>query len=252
MADNKSGIGIIIVVVAALGLGLSFATGQFASQSAPDAPPAAQAAAPTAATQDPDPSQPTLIVVGDSLSAGYGLASLDQTWVALLQQRLNEQEYGIRVINASISGDTSQGGATRLPAALERHAPIVVVIELGGNDGLRGIALDVMQNNFERMIDASIAAGAKPVLLGMRIPLNYGERYTQAFEQLYVTLSDRYNLPLEPFFLKDVALDPELMQSDGIHPTAEAQPLMLERAWPVIQQAIDAQLPRAARSGTGE
>ncbi|MEO0575587.1 MAG: arylesterase [Pseudomonadota bacterium] len=237
MSDNKSGIGIIIAVVFSLGLALSYLTGQFAATPPPDAQRGTDTSATIAAQTETD-SRDTLLVVGDSLSAGYGLASLDDTWVALLQQRLDTKGYGIRVINASISGDTSEGGATRLPATLTRHTPVIVVIELGGNDGLRGISLDVMQRNFERMIDASIEAGAQPVLLGMRIPLNYGARYTEAFEALYVELSERYKLPLVPFFLSDVALDPQLMQSDGIHPTAAAQPLMLERAWPAIEQAL--------------
>lgn len=237
MSDNKTGIGIIIAVVFSLGLALSYLTGQFATAPPADAQQTSNVSSAPVPAQGTEP-QDTLLVIGDSLSAGYGLASLDETWVALLAQRLDDKEYGIRVINASISGDTSEGGATRLPAALERHQPVIVVIELGGNDGLRGISLDVMQENFERMIDASIAAGAQPVLLGMRIPLNYGARYTEAFEALYVTLSERYSLPLVPFFLSDVALDPQLMQSDGIHPTAAAQPLMLERAWPAIEQAL--------------
>ena len=189
-----------------------------------------------------DTAEPVLLVVGDSLSAGYGLASIDDSWVSLLQQRLQREGYGIRVVNASISGDTTRGGVARLPAALARHQPVAVVIELGGNDGLRGFPLEEMRDNLERMISASQDIGANVLLLGIMIPPNYGQRYTDAFEAQFVELSQRFDVPLVPFFLEDVALRPELMQSDGIHPNEAAQSLMLDRVWPKLETLVEAAL----------
>ena len=186
--------------------------------------------------------RPTLLVVGDSLSAGYGLTDVDDGWVALLQKRLDDNSLALRVVNASISGDTSAGGAARLPAAIERHQPEVVIIELGGNDGLRGLPLDVMQQNFESMINASQAIGAEVILFGMMIPPNYGERYTQEFTDQYATLSSRFDTALVPFFLENVALDASLMQADGIHPNEQAQPIMLDAVWPTIETVVRRQL----------
>ncbi|MEN7341808.1 MAG: arylesterase [Pseudomonadota bacterium] len=182
--------------------------------------------------------RPALLVVGDSLSAGYGLTDVADGWVALLQGRLDDTGLPMRVVNASISGDTSAGGAARLPAAIERHQPQVVIIELGGNDGLRGLPLDVMQQNFESMINASQAIGAEVILFGMMIPPNYGERYTQAFIDQYKTLSSEFDTALVPFFLEDVALDASLMQADGIHPNEQAQPIMLNAVWPTIETVV--------------
>lgn len=230
MSARKS-VSVVIGVVGVLAAVLTFVPMSFESSATTDAPAATQESA-------TDDERPTLIIVGDSLSAGYGLADVADGWVALLQRRLDELDYGIRVVNASISGDTTQGGDARLPAALQAHSPRVVVIELGGNDGLRGIAIDVTRRNLQSMVTAAQDSGAKVALLGMRIPPNYGQRYIEQFEATFAEIADENALPMEPFFLAGVALDPNLMQSDGIHPNAEAQPDMLERAWPVIRDAI--------------
>jgi acyl-CoA thioesterase-1 len=182
--------------------------------------------------------KPVVLIVGDSLSAGYGVA-VDSTWVALLQKRLAAQGYGYRVVNASISGDTTGGARTRLPRALELHKPAVVILELGGNDGLRGLPLRQVRENFEFLIERSQAAGAKVVLVGMRMPPNYGAAYADGFHALYGELAKRYGTPLLGFFLEGVALDEKLMQADGIHPTAAAQPRLLDNLWPVLSQVLE-------------
>jgi acyl-CoA thioesterase-1 len=176
----------------------------------------------------------TVLVLGDSLSAGYGIR-VEEGWVALLQKRLQSEGYGYRVVNASVSGETTSGGLNRLPRALEVHRPAVVIIELGGNDGLRALPLETTRANLVRMVELSQAAGAKPLLLGMKIPPNYGPRYTNGFEAVFARTAERYRLPYVPFFLEKVALREGMMQSDGIHPTARAQPLMLEAVWPKLR-----------------
>jgi len=180
---------------------------------------------------------PVVLVVGDSLSAGYGVA-VDATWVALLQKRLAAQGYGYRVVNASISGDTTGAARVRLPRALELHKPAIVILELGGNDGLRGLPVRTVRENFEFLIEHSQAAGAKVVLVGMRMPPNYGAAYADAFHALYGELASRYGTPLVGFFLEGVALDDKLMQADGIHPTAAAQPRLLDNLWPVLSPVL--------------
>jgi acyl-CoA thioesterase-1 len=180
---------------------------------------------------------PTILVLGDSVSAGYGLAS-DEGWVALLQNRLKSQGYGYRVVNASVSGETTTGGLARLSRALTVHRPQIVIVELGGNDGLRALPLETSRRNLERIIEASQAAGARVLLLGMKIPPNYGPRYSQGFEQLFRDLARRYRLPFEPFFLEPIALAPGMMQADGLHPTAKAQPVMLDTVWPVLKPML--------------
>ncbi|MGH8177012.1 MAG: arylesterase [Steroidobacter sp.] len=181
--------------------------------------------------------KPVLLVVGDSLSAGYGVP-IDATWVTLLQRRLASQGYGYRVVNASVSGETTGGARARLPRALELHKPAVVILELGGNDGLRGLPLRQVRDNFEFMIGESLAAGAKVVLVGMRMPPNYGPVYADQFHGLYRGLADKHDLPLVDFFLEGVALDANLMQSDGIHPTSAAQPRLLNNLWPALRKVI--------------
>lgn len=180
-----------------------------------------------------------MLVLGDSLSAGYGI-DVDQSWPALLQSRLASQGYEHRVVNASVSGETSEGGIQRIGEALERYAPEVVVLELGGNDGLRGFPPDRLRQNLGGIIEQSLQAGAGVALLGIRIPSNYGPRYTARFEGVYRELAEHYGVPWIEFFMDGVALDNSLMQDDGIHPNAEAQPRLLENAWPVIQQALKA------------
>ena len=181
--------------------------------------------------------QPVVLVVGDSLSAGYGVA-VDSTWVALLQKRLAAQGYGYRVVNASVSGDTTGAARTRLPRALELHHPAIVILELGGNDGLRGLPLRQVRENFQFLIERSRAAGAQVVLIGMCMPPNYGAAYAEGFHALYGELARGYGTPLVGFFLDGVALDENLMQADGIHPTADAQPRLLDNLWPALQQVL--------------
>jgi acyl-CoA thioesterase I len=181
--------------------------------------------------------KPVILVVGDSLSAGYGVA-VDATWVALLERRLTNQGYGYRVVNASISGDTTGGALNRLPRALEVHHPAIVILELGGNDGLRGLPLRQVRTNFEAMLTLTKKQGAQPVLIGMRMPTNYGPAYTEGFHALYGELANKYGAPHVDFFLDKVALDPELMQADGIHPTAKAQPILLDNVWPVLKPIL--------------
>ena len=176
---------------------------------------------------------PTILVVGDSLSAAYGMR-VEQGWVALLQDRLKAKGYGQRVVNASASGETTGGALARLPRALERHRPQVVILELGGNDGLRGLPIADVRGNFEQLIALSQRAGAKVLLVGMRIPPNYGPAYTQSFHALYGELAARHKLPLVPFFLDGIALDDGLMQEDGLHPNAAAQPKLLDQVWPKL------------------
>ncbi|MNH26027.1 Esterase TesA precursor [compost metagenome] len=179
----------------------------------------------------------TLLVVGDSISAGFGLDSR-LGWVSLLQTRLKNEGFADQVVNASISGDTSAGGRARLPALLAAHKPALVVLELGGNDGLRGQPPQQLQQNLAAMIDSAQKEGAKVVLLGMRLPPNYGVRYTTAFAQVYEQLSVQKQVPLVPFFLEGVGGVPEMMQADGIHPTQGAQQRLLENAWPAIKPLL--------------
>ena len=173
---------------------------------------------------------PSIVILGDSLSAAYGM-EISQSWPSLLQQRLIENGYAHRIFNSSIAGDTTQGGATRLPRLLDKNQPDVVILELGGNDGLRGLPIEVTGNNLSSMIEQSQSAGASVILSEMRIPPNYGRTYTEKFNTLYTTLADEYGVSLLPFLLDDIALEPGLMMADGIHPTAEAQPLILEKVW---------------------
>ena len=182
---------------------------------------------------------PTVVVFGDSLSAGYGI-DVDQSWTTLLQTRLESQGYEHRVINASISGETTEGGKTRISLALENFKPALVILELGGNDGLRGFPTEVMKNNIRTIIETTRDYGAAIVILGIRIPTNYGTRYTQAFENVYRELAQELDIPWIEFFMDGVALNDDLMQDDGIHPNATAQPLLLDNAWPIIRQALSA------------
>jgi acyl-CoA thioesterase-1 len=179
----------------------------------------------------------TVLVVGDSISAALGLDTR-QGWVALLQNRLQEGGFVHQVVNASISGDTSSGGLARLPALLAQHRPQLVIIELGGNDGLRGQAPGQLQQNLARMVDASTAAGAKVLLLGMRLPPNYGQRYTQAFAQVFSDVAADKQVPLVPFLLEGVGGVPGMMQADGIHPAVAAQPQMLQNVWPALEPLL--------------
>jgi acyl-CoA thioesterase I len=190
----------------------------------------------TAATGHAAPT-PAVLVFGDSLSAGYGI-DVDQSWVALLQARLHSQGYEHRVINASISGETTEGGKIRIRQALDNFDPELVILELGGNDGLRGFPTQVIEENLRTIIATARDHGAAIVILGIRIPTNYGPRYTQAFEGVYRNLAEELSVPWIEFFMEGVALNDDLMQEDGIHPTAEAQQILLDNAWPIIRKAL--------------
>lgn len=177
------------------------------------------------ANSEPWEGQPTVLVLGDSISAGFGVPD-QQGWVTLLQSSLEQQVPHVRVINASSSGETTAGGAARLGGLIQQHRPDLLVIELGGNDALRGTPLRVIRNNLVRMIEAAENEGVMVLLLGMRIPPNYGPAYTQGFARLYAELADERDTLLLPFLLDGIATQDDMMQADGIHPTAKAQPLM--------------------------
>ena len=179
----------------------------------------------------------TIVVVGDSLSSGYGLIA-EQSWVAMLRERLDAEAYGYDVVNASIAGDTSSGGLARLPRLLEQHSPAVVVIELGGNDGLRGQPVETLRANLAKMIELSQQRGARVLLAGMQIPPNYGPAYTRSLTAVYPELAMRYRVTLVDFLLDGVALHPELMQHDGIHPNAAGQKIVLENVWRVLRGVL--------------
>lgn len=183
-------------------------------------------------------SDDTILVMGDSLSAAYGVET-DTAWVNLLRNRLDDQDQdGWQVINASISGETTDGGARRLPDLLDKHQPEIVIIELGGNDGLRGFQPPVIRDNLSAMIEASQDVGARVLLVGMQIPPNYGPRYTRLFAEMYQELSDQYDTALVPFFLDGIYNGDGLMQSDGIHPTGDAQPKLLDNVWPHLEPLL--------------
>jgi acyl-CoA thioesterase-1 len=179
----------------------------------------------------------TVLIVGDSISAGFGLDTR-KGWVALLEQRLKQEGFDDKVVNASISGDTSAGGLARLPAALAAHKPDVVVIELGGNDGLRGQPPTQLKQNLASMIQQSQDSGAKVLLLGMQIPPNYGKRYVDAFAKVFGDVAEEKKVPLVPFFLEGVGGHPELMQADGLHPAVAAQDKLLENVWPTLKPLL--------------
>jgi acyl-CoA thioesterase-1 len=181
--------------------------------------------------------QPVILVYGDSISAGYGLA-VERGWVNLLADRLREQGYGFRVVNASVSGETTTGGLARLPRALSTHRPQIVIIELGGNDGLRGLPLATTRSNLEALIRLASGGRRQVLLLGMRMPPNYGERYTSGFAAAYQDLARRQHVALVPFLLEGVADQAALMQADGIHPNERGQPLLLDNVWPVLKPIL--------------
>ncbi len=181
---------------------------------------------------------PVILVFGDSISAGYGLAHVEQGWVELLKTRLKTQGYGYQVVNASVSGETTAGGLARLPRALELHHPKIVVLELGGNDGLRALPIAQMRSNLTQMVDLATASGAKVLLLGMRMPPNYGPQYTEQFAMVFSDLAREKKLPLVPFLLTDIALSPTLLQGDDIHPNAAGQPILVENVWPTLRPML--------------
>lgn len=189
--------------------------------------------------------QPVILVLGDSLSAAHGIER-NQGWVHLLQQKLHKLGYPYKVVNASVSGDTTDSGLSRLPFNLRQHHPAIVIIELGGNDGLRGLSLDGMQRNLTRMIQQARQAHAKVLLIRERIPPNLGPTYTAKFSQRFEIVSEQTQVPLVPFFLRGVADNPSLMQSDGIHPNAKGQPRILKNVWPYLEPLLS--IPGSKRS----
>lgn len=182
---------------------------------------------------------PVVLVFGDSLSAGLGLRA-EQGWVSLLAQRIERAGYGFHVVNASVSGETTAGGLERLPRALALHRPRIVLLELGANDGLRGLPLDQARGNLTRMLGLLQRQRIGVLLLGVRLPPNYGERYTDGFQAMYRDLAERFHVALLPFLLEHVALHPELIQADGLHPNARAQPLLLDNVWPQLMPLLSA------------
>lgn len=181
---------------------------------------------------------PVVLVLGDSLSAAYGLA-IDQGWVSLLQKRIIQSNHPHKVVNASVSGDTTANGLTRIVPALETHQPDVVIVELGGNDGLRAQPIPMIRSNLENIIEMSRNAGADVIIAGMRLPPNYGPVYVDQFEAIYPVLAQQYDSALVPFFMAGVATRPELMQPDGVHPSAKAQEILLDNVWPYLQPLLN-------------
>jgi acyl-CoA thioesterase I len=190
------------------------------------------------ALQNAVASPSTILVFGDSLSAAYGIRP-EQGWVALLAQRVAAQGYGHEIVNASVSGETSGGGRERLPRSLELHQPGIVILELGANDALRGLPVGEIRDNLAAMVQLSRAAGARVLLVGTRMPPNYGPRYTEDFARIFPKVANQYHLPLVPFLLEKVALNPALMQPDGLHPATAGEPVVLETLWPYLKPMLD-------------
>ncbi|MDP8566283.1 arylesterase [Methylophilus aquaticus] len=182
-------------------------------------------------------SKQTILIFGDSLSAAYGIPK-EKGWVNLMAQRVKDNQLPHEVANASVSGETTAGGLSRLPAALKQFKPSIIVIELGANDGLRGLPTDTMKNNLEKMIQASKQANAQVVLLGMLIPPNYGPKYTNSFKSAFLDLSEKYKTPFIPFFLDGISGHADLVIEDGLHPNVNAQPKLLENVWPTLSAVL--------------
>jgi acyl-CoA thioesterase-1 len=181
---------------------------------------------------------PAILVFGDSISAGYGLAHVEEGWVEMLRAKIKAAGYDYQVINASVSGETTAGGLARLPRALALHHPQIVIIELGGNDGLRALPIDQMRSNVSRMVDLAAGSGARVLLLGMRIPPNYGPEFTEKFRSVFVDVARDKKVPFVPFLLADIALSPALMQADGVHPNELGQPKLLANVWPTLKPIL--------------
>jgi acyl-CoA thioesterase-1 len=195
---------------------------------------------PIGALQAADLPAPVILVFGDSISAGYGIAP-ESGWVNLLSSRLRQEGYGFQVVNASVSGETTVGGLARLPRALAAHDPRIVIIELGGNDGLRGLPLAGTRANLGAMLGLAARHGRSVLLLGLRMPPNYGERYTRGFAAIYTALAPARHVPLVPFLSAGIAEQPSLMQSDGLHPNERGQPVLLDNVWPVLKPLLHKQ-----------
>jgi len=181
---------------------------------------------------------PAILVFGDSISAGYGLARVEQGWVGMLRAKLKDEGYGYQVVNASVTGETTAGGLARLPRALALHHPRVVILELGGNDGLRALPIDQMRSNLGKMVDLTVDSGAQVLVLGMRIPPNYGPEFTEKFFAVFADVARDKKAPLVPFLLNDIALSPNLMQADGVHPNELGQPKLLDNVWPRLRPLL--------------
>jgi acyl-CoA thioesterase-1 len=181
---------------------------------------------------------PAILVFGDSISAGYGLARVEQGWVGMLRAKLKDEGYGYQVVNASVTGETTAGGLARLPRALAMHHPRVVILELGGNDGLRALPIDQMRSNLGKMVDLSVDSGAQVLVLGMRIPPNYGPEFTEKFFAVFADVARDKRAPLVPFLLNDIALSPNLKQADGVHPNELGQPKLLDNVWPGLRPLL--------------
>jgi acyl-CoA thioesterase-1 len=208
---------------------------------------AACAAATTARTPGPtrhdDSTHASVILVfGDSLSAGYGVP-VGSGWVSLLARKIAQADYDFSVVNASVSGETTAGGVARLPRALELHRPNILILELGANDGLRGLPVAGASANLDQMITLAQARGVRVLLLGLRMPPNYGPRYTTAFHMMYVDLAGEHHVPLVPFLMDKVALHPQLLQADGLHPNVSGQPLLLQTVWPQLAPMLRVKIP---------
>ncbi len=189
-----------------------------------------------AANQDPV-ANPKILIYGDSLSAAYGIPQ-QQGWAALLKKKLHAEKLDYDIINASISGETTSGGLTRFSSTIQQTKPQIVILELGANDGLRGLPVKEMQQNLNSMIQQSKKSGIKVLLIGMRIPPNYGPKYTEAFSQTYHSLARLHKIPFVPFMLENVAAKPELIQQDGLHPNALGQPIIVENIWSELQKLL--------------
>nr|WP_233804253.1 arylesterase [Paraburkholderia sp. HP33-1] len=194
------------------------------------------------AANAPEPAKPVIVVLGDSISAEYGLPR-DTGWVALMRQRLAEERIDYSVANASISGDTTSGGRARLPALMERLKPSIVIVELGANDALRGVPLSTTEDNLRTIIEQAQQGHAKVVLVGMYVPPNYGPDYTQKFHGLYGELSKEFHLPLVPFLLAGIVDKPDMFQADQLHPTQQAQPALLNNVWPAVKPLLRTSSP---------
>jgi len=181
--------------------------------------------------------QPTILVLGDSLSAGYGI-DVAQGWVTLLQERLQEQGFRHKVVNASVSGETSDGGRARLPGLLKRYSPQIIILELGANDGLRGQSVELLNTNLEQMTRAARSSNSQLLLVGIRVPTSMGQAYNAQFVKVFNQVSTKLDVPLVPFLLDGVFDKPELVQEDGLHPKAEAQPRTLENVWKYLRPML--------------
>ena len=209
------------------------------------AAPLDRAYAADASAADPARGMPVILVFGDSLSAGYGVPP-GHGWVDLMTRQIVREGYDFKIVNASVSGETTEGGLARLPRALALQRPRIVILELGANDGLRGLPVARARDNLDRMIALAQMSGAKVLLIGMKMPPNYGERYTSAFYAMYGQLAARHAVALVPFLMAAVALKPELIQADGLHPNEEAQPLLLATVWPELRPMLGNPLRAAA------